>query len=137
MPDMDLIIDRHLYVVPTLLEIARNYVTEEQSKYVDECLLTMNSDQKELFEVVRELVESTTINLNDSSDSSSSVSEEEYCQKKIIWFDAFGGTGKTFLANAILALSRSLDKVALAVSSSGISATLLTDGVTAHARLKI
>ncbi|CAK1586444.1 unnamed protein product [Parnassius mnemosyne] len=55
-----------------------------------------------------------------------------------IWFlDAPVGTGKTFLDKLILAYVRNHRKIARAVASSGIAATLLPVGKTAHTMLKI
>ncbi|CAN1242011.1 ATP-dependent DNA helicase PIF1 [Linum perenne] len=48
-----------------------------------------------------------------------------------------GGTGKTYLYNCIISKIRSEHKIALVVASSGIAATLLPGGVTAHSRFKI
>ncbi|CAL1402097.1 unnamed protein product [Linum trigynum] len=48
-----------------------------------------------------------------------------------------GETGKTFLYNAIIAKLKSLSKIAIIVASSGIAATLLPNGTTAHSRFKI
>ena len=48
-----------------------------------------------------------------------------------------GGTGKTFVINTILSRLRSEGHVALAVAQSGIAATLLAGGTTAHSRFKI
>ena len=48
------------------------------------------------------------------------------------WFWAFGETGKTFVINLTLAKARSAGHVALSVVSSGIAATLLDGGTTAH-----
>ncbi|GBP67504.1 hypothetical protein EVAR_49870_1 [Eumeta japonica] len=56
---------------------------------------------------------------------------------KIFFLDAPGGTGKTFITNLILAKVRSLGKLALAVASSGIAATLLAGGRTAHSTFKL
>ena len=50
----------------------------------------------------------------------------------MIFLDAPGGTGKTYLTNLLLAKVRSTGRVALAVASSGIAATLLSGGKTAH-----
>ena len=50
----------------------------------------------------------------------------------MIFLDAPGGTGKTYLTNLLLAKVRSTGRVALAVGSSGIAATLLSGGKTAH-----
>lgn len=54
------------------------------------------------------------------------------------WFiDAPGGTGKTFLTSIFLAYVRDKGFIALAVASSGIAATLLIGGRTAHATFSI
>ena len=50
----------------------------------------------------------------------------------IIFLDAPGGTGKTFTINLLLARIRQQSKIAIAVASSGIAATLLHGGRTAH-----
>lgn len=51
--------------------------------------------------------------------------------------DAPGGTGKTFLLKMLLAKVRSMGKTAIAAASSGIAATLLPGGKTAHSAFKI
>ncbi|KAF1981904.1 hypothetical protein K402DRAFT_296376, partial [Aulographum hederae CBS 113979] len=58
-------------------------------------------------------------------------------QGGLFFVDGPGGTGKTFLQNTVLAHQRLQGKVALAVASSGIAATLLAGGTTAHSRFKI
>ncbi|XP_017461157.1 PREDICTED: uncharacterized protein LOC108354487 [Rhagoletis zephyria] len=55
----------------------------------------------------------------------------------LYFLDAPGGTGKTFLLSLILATIRSQGNMALAVASSGIAATLLDGGRTAHSALKL
>lgn len=55
----------------------------------------------------------------------------------IIFLDAPGGTGKTFLLNLIIAEVRSTNNIALAMASSEIAATLLEGGRTAHSTLKL
>ena len=55
----------------------------------------------------------------------------------IMFLDAPGGTGKTFLTKLILAEVRSRGDIALAMASSGITATLLDGGRTAHAALRL
>lgn len=57
-------------------------------------------------------------------------------QRGLFFFDAPGGTGKTFLISLILAKSRSQGRIALGIASSGISATLLDGGRTTHSALK-
>ena len=55
----------------------------------------------------------------------------------MFFLEGFGGTGKTFLINLILAKIRSDGGIALATASNGIAATLLDGGTTAHFRFKI
>lgn len=56
---------------------------------------------------------------------------------KMFFLDAPDRTGKTFLINLLLAKFRMQGKIALAVASSGIAATLLRNGKTAHATFKL
>lgn len=51
--------------------------------------------------------------------------------------DGPGGTGKTFLYRALLATVRSNKQIALATASSGVAASILPNGRTAHSRFKI
>lgn len=55
----------------------------------------------------------------------------------LYFLDAPGGTGKTFVISLILAAIRSQQRIALALASSGIAATLLDGGRTAHSALKL
>jgi len=52
-------------------------------------------------------------------------------------FNAPGSTGKTFLINLILAEIRLKGDIALAVASSGVAATLLEGGRTAHSMFSL
>ncbi|XP_076039456.1 uncharacterized protein LOC143024528 [Oratosquilla oratoria] len=54
-----------------------------------------------------------------------------------IFVNAAGGTGKTFVLNLLLDTVRSQGKIGLAVASSGIAATVLHGGRTAHNMFKI
>ena len=58
-------------------------------------------------------------------------------QGGFFYLDAPGGTGKTYLISFLLAKLRSQQKIALAVASSGIAATLLDGGQTAHSAFKL
>jgi hypothetical protein len=55
----------------------------------------------------------------------------------IEFIDAPGGTGKIFPLNHLLAHVRSQKQIAIAVASSGIAATLLSGGRTAHSTFKL
>ncbi|XP_027076324.1 uncharacterized protein [Coffea arabica] len=56
---------------------------------------------------------------------------------KSFFVDGPGGTGKTFLYRSILATLRSRGLIAIAVASSGVAASILPGGRTAHSRFKI
>jgi len=56
---------------------------------------------------------------------------------RIFFLDAPGGTGKTFVINLLLAKIRQQSKLAIAMASSGIAATLLHGDRTAHSTLKL
>ena len=59
------------------------------------------------------------------------------CSGSIVFLDAPGGTGKTFVINLLLAKLRQNGNIAVGVASSGIAATLLTGGRTAHSVFKL
>uniref|UniRef100_A0A2N9INS4 ATP-dependent DNA helicase n=1 Tax=Fagus sylvatica TaxID=28930 RepID=A0A2N9INS4_FAGSY len=58
-------------------------------------------------------------------------------ESMIFFVDGPGGTGKTFLYRTLLANLRKLGHIAIATATSGIAATLLPGGRTAHSRFKI
>ena len=62
---------------------------------------------------------------------------DAYAGRNIIFLDAPGGTGKTFLINSVLKRLRSQGKVAIATATSGIAATLIDSGRTLHSGFKI
>ena len=55
----------------------------------------------------------------------------------VYFLDGPGGSGKTYLYNALLARLRGENQIALACASSGIAALLLANGRTAHSCFKI
>lgn len=108
---------------PTLEHINREYAAET------------NYDPGELSEILRTGVHSLTVEQR--------TVYERVCHSvdnamgEILFLDAPGGTGKTFLTKIILAQIRTQGRIALAVASSGIAATLLPGGKTAHSMFKI
>jgi len=58
-------------------------------------------------------------------------------KSQVFFIDGPGGTGKTFLYKALLAKVRSEGLIAIATATSGIAASLLPGGRTAHSRFKI
>ncbi|KAL7204448.1 hypothetical protein ACSBR2_017508 [Camellia fascicularis] len=60
------------------------------------------------------------------------------CNTSAIFFvDGLGGTGKTYLYLALLALVRSQGQISIATITFGTAATLLLVGRIAHSRFKI
>ncbi|PWZ43652.1 putative ubiquitin-like-specific protease 1B [Zea mays] len=55
----------------------------------------------------------------------------------VFFVDGPGGTGKTYLYKALLAVLRSQDKIAVATATSGVAASIMPGGRTAHSRFKI
>ncbi|XP_020190293.1 uncharacterized protein [Aegilops tauschii subsp. strangulata] len=55
----------------------------------------------------------------------------------VFFVDGPGGTGKTFLYRVMLAKVRSEGKIAIATATSGVAASIMPGGRTAHSRFKI
>jgi hypothetical protein len=94
----------------------QSYDTRDLSAYVKAHLHSLTQEQRVTYEQIM-------IHVNNSVGG-------------IFFLDAPGGTGKTFLLKLILATIRSNNDIALALASSGIAATLLPGGRTAHSALK-
>lgn len=58
-------------------------------------------------------------------------------RQNVIFVYGHGGTGKTFLWTTIISALRAVEKIVLAVASSGIASLLLPSRRTAHSRFKI
>ncbi|XP_008181178.1 uncharacterized protein LOC103308839 [Acyrthosiphon pisum] len=101
------------------LELPRekNYDRDEQAERVRKNVPLLNAEQKNVYDSLMKVVDDGT--------------------GGIYFFDAPGGTGKTFVISLILAKIRSISQIALAVASSCIAATLLEGGRTAHSALKL
>jgi hypothetical protein len=95
----------------------RNYNMEELRAYVAEKRLLFNTDQNRVYQTIMDAV------ANDDG--------------AIFFLQAPGGTGKTFTISVLLAEIRSRGEIAVAVASSGIAATLMEGGRTAHSAFKI
>ncbi|AQK55697.1 hypothetical protein ZEAMMB73_Zm00001d051991 [Zea mays] len=55
----------------------------------------------------------------------------------VFFVDGPGGTGKTYLYKALLAVLRSQDKIAVATATSGVATSIMPGGRIAHSRFKI
>ena len=99
------------------LELAANELDPSAHATFSECVTQLNADQTNAFEVIQKKLDNK--------------------EGGLIFIDAPGGTGKTFLLNTVLAYVRKDQGIALATASSGIAATLLKLGRTAHSRFKL
>ena len=96
-------------------EKRETYDLEDLDQFVDENLDKLTDEQQNVFDTI-------ISNLDHGG----------------LWFlDAPGGTGKTFVTKLILAEIRRRGHKCLAVASSGIAATLLPGGRTAHSTFKL
>ncbi|XP_029173244.1 ATP-dependent DNA helicase pfh1-like [Nylanderia fulva] len=95
----------------------QNYNTGDLLSYVQSNIPELTLEQKGIYDKIMQTVNNGVGN--------------------IFFLDAPGETGKTFLIRLILAAIRSQNDIALALASSGIAATLLPGGRTAHSALKL
>jgi hypothetical protein len=79
----------------------------------------------------------TSLNSDQKSIYDSVIQAVSRHQSFVYFVSGHGGTGKTFLWNAILATLRSHDHIVLAVASCSVASLLLPRGCTAHSRFKI
>ncbi|XP_075978675.1 NUBP iron-sulfur cluster assembly factor 1 isoform X1 [Anticarsia gemmatalis] len=93
------------------------YNVDTFQEFVQNNVPLLNEQQKQVYETLIQAVDNNTGGL--------------------FFLDAPGGTGKTFVISLILATIRSRCDIALALASSGIAATLLDGGRTAHSALKL
>ena len=94
-----------------------NFNTVEQQAILDDNLAKLNPEQRLAFDNFRQRVTTQSTG--------------------ILFLDAPGGTGKTFVIKLILASVRAEGELIIVCASSGIAATLLTGGRTIHSVFKV
>ena len=95
----------------------RSYDVDQLSRFVESNIPLLTEDQESAYRAILDTISSGNGGL--------------------LFLDAPGGTGKTFLINLLLAEIRRQGGIALAVASSGIASTLLEGGRTAHSAFKL
>ena len=93
---------------------------DEQTSFVNDNERLLNPEQKLVYQHICNVVDDPTPEVSN-----------------MVFVESPGGCGKTFLTNVLLSRVRSRKLIALAVASSGIAATLMAGGRTAHSRFKI
>jgi hypothetical protein len=128
-----------------------NSVLESSGKNINDYeIVSFNINIDENERLRRMIVEETTnLNVHCAHDDTATLNDKQQSAYDTImervksessgafFIDGPGGTGKTFLYKALLAGVRSQNLIALATASSGVSASLLPGGRTAHSRFKI
>ncbi|XP_049306716.1 uncharacterized protein LOC125777010 [Bactrocera dorsalis] len=99
------------------LQREREYDTNALSQLVRTNVPLLNPQQKEVYDTVMKAIDDGNIGM--------------------IFLDAPGGTGKTFLISLILGAVRARSEIAVAVAFSGIAATMSEGCRTAHSALKL
>jgi hypothetical protein len=109
--------------VPRLIRQHQRLVTNAIERPDDVNISAFNTDQRHVYDAVIE----------------ASLGSDESCPAtgKVFFVDGPGGTGKTFLFNALLLTIRRRGDIALAVASSGTASLLLDGGRTSHSLFKI
>ena len=102
-----------------------------------------NGIPREIFEEASIEVDIDDVSLVDSLNPEQRNAYEEIMatvdsdQGGLFFVDGPGGTGKTFLYTALLAILQSQNKLAVATATSGVAASIMPGGRTAHSRFKI
>ena len=101
----------------------KNYNQEQQRNLAEHNISMMTTEQLTVFnEFIRIIHDHAHGNINNQN---------------LLFIDAPGGSGKTFVIYSILSFLRGNGKIVLATSTSGIVATLLSGGRTVHSTFKI
>ncbi|RCV30685.1 hypothetical protein SETIT_6G115000v2 [Setaria italica] len=98
---------------------------------------------REIFEEASIDQHQEDVGLPDSLNEEQRAAYEEIMSKvdteqgSLFFVDGPGGTGKTFLYRALLGTLRNQNKLAIATATSGVAASIMPGGRTAHSRFKI
>ena len=108
-----------------ILRREKSYNKQKLTETVSHNIKLLNNDQKHVFDCIIKLIKKRKKNKASTRNQNG------------FFIDASGGTGKSFVLNLLLDYVRAEGMIALAVASSGIAATILHGGRTAHNTFKI
>ncbi|CAD6985711.1 unnamed protein product [Tilletia controversa] len=103
--------------LPSVVQDELSYDRVAQLAFAQQAYSSLNEEQRTVFNEITTAIQTET--------------------PAVFFLDGPGGSGKTYVENAILAHVRGHEQVALAIASSGIAALMLEGGRTAHNRFKI
>nr|XP_045088557.1 ATP-dependent DNA helicase PIF1-like [Aegilops tauschii subsp. strangulata] len=115
------------YGLPDLVETDGSYDSEYR-EVTEERQITADTEHLDLFS---SLNHEQLAGFNDIMDHVMNK------KSQIFFVDGPGGTRKTYLYKALLAKVRSMGEIAIATATSGIAASIMPGGRTAHSRFKI
>ncbi|AQK78258.1 hypothetical protein ZEAMMB73_Zm00001d035059 [Zea mays] len=120
--------ERHKYIpLPAIIDIYDNSHGTDREIYEEECIEPTTED----------IALKETLNEEQRSAYDKILSVVDTNNGGVFFVDGLGGTGKTYLYKALLAALRSQDKIAVATATSGVAASIMPGGRTAHSRFKI
>jgi hypothetical protein len=105
---------------------------------IDELHDTTNGLPREIIEESTIKVDPQDVPLSNSLNTEQRVAYDEILaaidskEGGLFFVDGLGGTGKTFLYKALLATVRKQGKIAVATATSGVAASIMPGGRTAH-----
>jgi nucleoside-triphosphatase THEP1 len=98
-------------------------ITRQERRLMGERMVAqLNTSQREAFDQIMLSINAPSTNL---------------IQPRTFFLDGPGGTGKTFLYNTLINVLQGQGKKVISVASTGIAATLLTNGATYHSKFQI
>ncbi|PWZ41852.1 ATP-dependent DNA helicase PIF4 [Zea mays] len=119
--------DINTFPLPAIIDIYDNSHGTDREIYEEECIEpttedialkeTLNEEQRSAYDKILSIVDTNN--------------------GGVFFVDGPGGTGKTYLYKALLAALCSQDKIAVATATSGVAASIMPGGRTAHSRFKI
>ncbi|XP_062188862.1 uncharacterized protein LOC133892156 [Phragmites australis] len=129
--------------IGNMLQSIRKDIRSFPLPEIDESHDTANGVPREIFEesTIELNVEDAT--LSDSLNTKQRAAYDEILsavdsdEGGVFFVDGPGGTGKTFLYKALLATIRGQNKIVVATATSGVAASIMPGGRTAHSRFKI
>ncbi|XP_042962393.1 uncharacterized protein LOC122296655 [Carya illinoinensis] len=132
-----------LHSISTILEsmgkdINSFHLIDQNIDFDEDGFLSREIDDELAIPIPEEDLHASTLLNSEQQHAYNSILQKVLSNQAAAFFiDGPGGTGKTFLYKALLATIRKKQLIALATASSGVAASILPGGRTAHSRFKI
>ncbi|KAG7986452.1 hypothetical protein I3843_03G080700 [Carya illinoinensis] len=132
-----------LHSISTILEsmgkdINSFHLIDQNIDFDEDGFLSREIDDELAIPIPEEDFHASTLLNSEQQHAYNSILQKVLSNQAAAFFiDGPGGTGKTFLYKALLATIRKKQLIALATASSGVAASILPGGRTAHSRFKI